>query len=1005
MKQESIKSEILKISRELKPEEINNFIKSTDLYFTLFPLNKYIARRIRKLVSQFDIEDRFAKPAEIIFDLNFQLNIQLRNTLFQYLLVHELRIANIAGLLEGADDQSKRKSFNKLSADEEWIEYIFEKYKYLEHRLEVNVSNLLQHLENILCRIDTDWKEIQYFIDQENEKITKIDLFLGDAHQHGQSVSKISFKSRSILYKPRNQNLEECLISLLDFIKHQGEDITIKIPNFINRDHYAWVEHVSNTEVATLEEINDFYTIHGQALALFYILGTVDIIGDNVIAVGKHPTIIDLECLLSRHAPIDRSSAFTNYFEESVTSTGVLPTLNIGDNLERDYFGGALHARGSEKIKTNVWNSLEGMDITVSAKEVFRVAADDEKHLPVFKGKKYGITEEYLEYLLKGFSKTINFIYLHKQEITEYILNSGLFSRVPFRILTHPTAVYDKLSRSFLIPEAFKSLAKEREVKSMLKRTFSFNTKAINSAIVTSISAQFKEGDIPYFYTYHDSKHLYTSGNQVAVKNHFIKSKDSIEGILDRLKYLDKQTIDSQLRIIEGTCNFYFHIKFGKYDISDQTRYINFPKQDLPKTDLLSGVKIIADHYMSKMFKIEEEINWLGKTTNQKDQRYEFTPLSYDMYDGTLGISFFLLYASKYIKESGYFEVAEKIFLSSKKVFREQYLNGFFKQLTSNEKKGLPVSPLYYPSSILYMMEHFSAFDKKYVDQEFIDLYIQFINSVLEENQNWDILMGQAGLLELLINLNDDPNFPNFDELIIKIVNRIVSNGTSFPNQSVAWSYTNMVTNEIDKYFGGYAHGTAGIALVLAKAQAVLKKEKIEESIAGALNYDRQLFDENKKRWKDMREPERNWDSISWCHGSTGIALSRVYLSEYRADPMLVDEVKYAVNNILNGKTESDCLCHGRGSDYEVLSLCASYLRDKKLQEKVTSKLHALNKNILSNSYQMVYGDGNKMEMLGLFTGLCGIGYVLLRHYDWENVPSVISNESSNLNYRTAHQI
>jgi lantibiotic modifying enzyme len=80
-------------------------------------------------------------------------------------------------------------------------------------------------------------------------------------------------------------------------------------------------------------------------------------------------------------------------------------------------------------------------------------------------------------------------------------------------------------------------------------------------------------------------------------------------------------------------------------------------------------------------------------------------------------------------------------------------------------------------------------------------------------------------------------------------------------------------------------------------------------------------------------------------------------------------------------------------SNLEILFACSNYLCDSELRSKVLTKInHIKNDFVLGNS-DVIYGDGNRMEMLGLFMGLSGFGYTMLRFHDWENMPSILALE------------
>ena len=66
----------------------------------------------------------------------------------------------------------------------------------------------------------------------------------------------------------------------------------------ICRDNYGWEACIDRAPCRTKEEVTRFYERTGILMFLFYLLGTNDIHGENIIASGEYPVAIDLENLL-----------------------------------------------------------------------------------------------------------------------------------------------------------------------------------------------------------------------------------------------------------------------------------------------------------------------------------------------------------------------------------------------------------------------------------------------------------------------------------------------------------------------------------------------------------------------------------------------------------------------------------------------------------------------------------------------------------------------------------
>ena len=47
----------------------------------------------------------------------------------------------------------------------------------------------------------------------------------------------------------------------------------------------------------------------------------------------------------------------------------------------------------------------------------------------------------------------------------------------------------------------------------------------------------------------------------------------------------------------------------------------------------------------------------------------------------------------------------------------------------------------------------------------------------------------------------------------------------------------------------------------------------------------------------------------------------------------------------------------------------------------------------ISKDQDIICGDDNRNSQVGLFMGFAGIGYQLLKFYDWKNIPSILCLE------------
>ena len=146
--------------------------------------------------------------------------------------------------------------------------------------------------------------------------------------------------------------------------------------------------------------------------------------------------------------------------------------------------------------------------------------------------------------------------------------------------------------------------------------------------------------------------------------------------------------------------------------------------------------------------------------------------------------------------------------------------------------------------------------------------------------------------------------------------------------------------------------------------------------------------------WPDFRmAPGKagvSWP-CQWCHGATGIGLARVgTLRQGALDaPSLRSDVEKALLGIeQNWPGRIDTLCCGTLGAIEFLNEAGSALEMNDLHELAARRLSAI-LIAATSSGDYRFGFGNRRFNLGLFRGLAGVGYTLLRGAD-RSLPNVL---------------
>lgn len=964
--------------------KIPQYDEVKDFYWVLTPLILYIENEINKIFnnSPADYDDKCYFVSSIVS----QINIFVKNKYLSSILTIEKQVLCKAGYINDSSDESLYK-YSLLSSSHEWIEYLHEKYPLLFERLNIIIENIITHVHNLSLRFEQDQSEIATLLKVSSLKIYDISLFSGDQHQNGQSVCILMFSDgQKIVYKPRSTWCEVFFLEFINFLNTEKNNINIGVPAVIDKESYSWTQFIEHTCCTNLSEVYDFYFMQGKALCIFYLLGTSDIISDNIISVGNRPYFIDLECLFTKNRFTENSSYVMDKYNNSVIRVGMLPFWNYSD----DY------------VKNSIFSSLAATEID-----------DDAVFLPSFSGKTHGINEEYLESFLKGFKEMYFHIETYKKSIIQFLSKSILMKKsYHFRVVLHPTATYDILINELNSPEISASALNHEVFKDKLTRLCRCSSNANDKSVVKSIHRQIFNGDIPYFSTGITEDSLFAKSNNF-ISPKFFNSKSIIDQVLNQCEEFNLTDYKLQSDLIYKTIDLYWTIKQNKDSIQSCKLYFSLikPSDSTANNSLNSNNTLleisndIAVAIKNQLFKYKGEINYINDNRDINSSNYYISPMNYDIYDGMTGLALLYTYLYKYTNDSSQLEISLTILENSKQYFYKLLKNGYYSRKANILKSYDSVSPFSFPMSTLFLMDHLSSIDSQYWDDSFFSDSIDWLNNNIKGNLNFDILRGQSGTLELLLNFINRLNTNSklkIEQTFSTIITQLL-NSANTSNNHFSWKYKDFLSHNFPDFtFGGYAHGSAGIAAALFRYCDHYRSNDLAHKMAhGALHHDRSYYNEQINGWGDNRFNDKSVDSSAWCHGSTGIALSRLLIMQYNQVDGCLNELEIAQNNIIkHGLGNNQSICHGDMSALEVLYSISTITNNNRIKKIINNRLNV----IIDTHYQNEYKLGQLGSSGSMFIGYTGIAYGLLRLYDYVNIPSIISLESSLLNNHNLHK-
>jgi lantibiotic biosynthesis protein len=263
-----------------------------------------------------------------------------------------------------------------------------------------------------------------------------------------------------------------------------------------------------------------------------------------------------------------------------------------------------------------------------------------------------------------------------------------------------------------------------------------------------------------------------------------------------------------------------------------------------------------------------------------------------------------------------------------------------------------------------------------------------------------DVILGSAGSILAMLALSDELERPALVEDAVASGEDLIGCAT-ITDQGWSWATPD---RRHRRHLCGLSHGAAGIGWALLELYAATGEERFRLGATGAFAYERSWLDERTGTWPDLRISGQRRDQArriaspavgTWCHGEGGIALTRLRAVEVlgseacaRDADLALEATRRHVAGTLPYEIDHLTLCHGAAGSADVL-VCAEAALGGRWRDAagLAAQLGrvALERHDTTGTEWPCAAAGAKTP--GLFLGLSGIGWWLLRLYD-HGIPS-----------------
>ncbi|GAB4239060.1 MAG: type 2 lanthipeptide synthetase LanM family protein [Stanieria sp.] len=976
----SLESQSIATSKEIEGQEISLF---------LYAIEPLIDRGRQKLQQEID---RLSQTySDLAFDFKTVLQVLFTNLPGKLLgicsrtLVLELQVASLQGILQGDTTQERFLSFLKHLRQPENIINLLQEYPILARQLTICIEQWVIFSREFLQHLCADWNQIKATFNsgQELGNLVALQGSQGDTHRQGRSVAIAKFSSGfQLVYKPRSLAIDVHFQQLLAWLNQRGNHAPFQTLKILNRDSYGWVEFVTAQSCTSTAEVQRFYERQGGYLALLYALEATDFHNENLIAVGEHPILVDLESLFHpRLTKIDSTQSeqlAREILNHSVLRIGLLPE-RIWSNGE-EYEGVDISGFGSTKgqlspDKVPYWEGIGTDQMRLKSR---RIEMPGKQNLPTLNDTEVNLFD-YIDAIYAGFSKIYHLLLKHRAEL---LAEQGILARFAedeVRVILRPTMLYALLLRDSFHPNTLRDALSRERLFDRLWLPVEHQPHLVK--LIPAEREDLWNGDVPMFTTRPNAHDLFTSSGK-RIANFFEQSGMAL--VKQRLQKLSEEDLAQQIHFIKASLASLAmsseQAKFANYSLKE-------PQSIANRKQLLQAAQAIGDRLEKLALRGQDDATWIGLKPI-KERYHTLTPLGLDFYDGLPGIILFLAYLGNITQQQRYTSLAQAALITLKRQVEES--KPYFKLIGGFDGWG----------GIIYTFTHLGILWNQPDLLAEAEELVQLLPPFIEEDRGLDIIAGAAGCLVSLLSLYRCLPSESTLTTAIQCGEHLITKAQRM-NQGIGWAIPMPNTEPLS----GFAHGVAGIAWALLELSAITGEERFRKVALEGIAYERSLFLPQMGNWLDLRnfsetvlsdKTNQTKCMNAWCHGAPGIGLARLCSLPYIDDGEIRKEIKTALTTTLTrGFGYNHSLCHGDLGNLELLLQASQILDDSQWQTQVDQFAAMILESI--DKYGWLCGVPLGVETPGLMTGLAGIGYQLMRLAKPEKVPSVLVLEPPKL--------
>jgi type 2 lantibiotic biosynthesis protein LanM len=891
-------------------------------------------------------------------------------------MVLELHVARLQGVLKGETPEARFCSFVQRLHQREIALAILQEYPVLARQLTMCINHWVAYNLEFLQHLCTDWQAIRATFSPEHDPGVLVQIApVSHEYRGGRSVKIARFSSGlQVVYKPRSLALDVHFQELLAWINDQGADPPFRTLKLLDRGTYGWVEFVVAQGCPSSNEVQRFYKRQGGYLALLYALEAIDLHFENLIAVGEHPMLIDLEALfhprIGRNDPEQVDQLASKTLSSSILRIRLLPQ-RMWSSAESDGVDvSGLGAVAGQPLPYEVphW---EGFGTDAMRLTHTRAVMAGGQHRPRLNGTEVDVLD-YTEAITAGFTHIYHLLLQHRDVLLADDGPIARFAKDEVRAFLRPTQVYDVLLRGSYHPDVLRD-AMDRD------RLFDKLWAAVPhlpslARVIPAEREDLQQGSIPRLTTRPGARELWSSSHERIVD---FFDEPSLTLVRRRLEHLCVDDLVRQLWFIRASLAT---LTMDANQAQQPTYYLGKPLVIADRERLLTAARAVGDRLEALVLRDEHEGAWIG-LTHTNERYWSIAPLGMDLYDGLPGLALFLAYLGSITQEDRYTVLAHYTLITLRR------------QVERCRSCITSIGGFTGWGGLIYTLTHLGALWNEPALLAEAEAIVEHLPALIEQDDLLDITAGAAGCIESLLSLYQCIPSDRTLAVAIQCGERLMARAQPMA-QGLGW----VIAAAGPTPLTGFSHGATGIAWALLELAALTGEEQFRAAACAAIAYERSLFSPEAGNWPDLRERQTSRQTgdngqqrfmTAWCHGAPGIGLARLCSLRHLDDAAVRAEIDAALRTTLaQGFGGNHSLCHGDLGTLKLLLQASQILEAPQWRAQVDRIAAIILESISRDGW--LCGTPLGVESPGLMTGLAGIGYGLLRLAEPTRVPSVL---------------